>query len=950
MDIQDFFPSYPDIDDSSFQQDILNKKEFFELRLPRQLEDINKGESLNHQKIIQRFFGPHTPYDELFINHQTGSGKSGVAFITTEDLFNSKSFSKVYVLAKGSSLLISLMKQLVYVYSKRYTVPDTVEPGNQIRYIRRMTSDFYQFQTFETFAKGLSSFSDEVLQNKYENSIFILDEVHNIKSDETATVYSQFHRLFHLLENRKILLMSATPMRDDVSELATIMNLILPLDVQLPMDVSFTNMFIRDDTIIQIDRLKQFLRGRISFLDAPQEDTRKKYMGSFLNDLNIEQFKIYPTRMGPIQLEGYSEAFLKDTTEERSIYSNSRQAALFVFPDRSYGPEGLSRYANPKTGILKNEFLAEIFTVERLKKFSSKYAFIIKNILDNPKKLVYIYCSVVNGSGVNLLAQILESYGFTKAKGTEKKPGRRYISLTSQTGNIDTPLSFFNSRRNMLGNYCQVIIGSRKISEGFSFKNIQIIHITTEHWNYTEVQQAIARGIRYKSHEYLIQSGINPIVQIYQHVSLVNQNNTEIRSIDVMMMEVSQQKDILVQKMTRIIKEISFDCPLTFERNYRVGTEGSRECDYQECEYKCDSSLEPIAVDLSTYNLYYQNIDDNINRIRKLFSEHFSLSFQSIQDTLEIDTFQLLQVLSNVIRHNIPIVNKYGLECYLRGSRNEYYLVDNVVLPNDHSELYLYTKKPYITENKSLKNTIRDKAFQYNLGIIQILSSLKTKESVKKHLDSLSLEIQELVLENAITHQYKNGPTKLIDWILSIYKPHLRNTGKYKYVSILLLPKARCFDEKWSDCIYEEIQQQGNPEVNNPYGVYGIQEGDNFCIKEIIATQVGEKKDKRKEKSGSNCLEVGWNKPRLAELCLKLQLEIPPNELNPDAAEELSRNKSGKKILLDWQGKGWTSDELSRGLYWYKKSKEEICGVLKQWFNEKKLLIQGQCGRPTKKK
>jgi hypothetical protein len=773
-------------------------------------------------------------------------------------------------------------------------------------------------------------------------------------------VYRQFHRLFHLLDNRKILLMSGTPMRDDVSELGYIMNLLLPLDMQFPPEKEFNSRYVQGDDVVNEMELKEILRGRVSFLNSSPDNVQSKYMGMFINDLEVEQFKLFGLEMSPIQLEGYIQAFAKDTLEERSIYSNSKQAALFVFPDGSYGPTGLSKYTT-KSGALVPELNREVSKIDKLRQYSSKYAFIIQNILDNRNKLVYVYCSVVNGSGVNLFSRILNQYGYTQAKGTETREGKRFISLTSETTNVDRLLSFFNSERNMNGKYCQVIIGSRKISEGFTFKNIQIIHVSTLHWNYTETQQAIARGIRYQSHKDLILAGYDPVVQIYQHASLVNQRKRDesLRSLDVMMMMTSQEKDILIRKMDRVLKEISFDCPLTYERNVRITKDGSRECDYQECEYKCDSTFEPTQVDMTTYNLYYQNTDDVVNRVRKLFSQHFSMDFQSIQDLLEIDAQQLLQALSNIVRYNIPMVDVYGIECYLRESRNEYYLVDNIVLPNQRPELYLYTKSPFFMRNQSLQTTIRKKVLAHNLKEIQRLAQLESESQVKSCLGNMPIDIQEMVLEEAIIQRQNYGETNLIKWVTEALDAFLRTENLpqgFQLVSVLLPNRPRGFQvrkKKWKDCEYKEeerVQPVVNPEVDNPYGVYGIHQDENFCIKELIPLKPGEKVDKRKQKSGSNCLEVGWNKPKLSELCIRLNVDIPPDSLHPEPQSELERTKSGKKVLLDWQSKGWTTDDIARGLYWYQKSKEDICSTLRQWFNERNLLVQGTCGKTGKKK
>ncbi|MEI6490859.1 MAG: SDR family oxidoreductase, partial [bacterium] len=55
------------------------------------------------------------------------------------------------------------------------------------------------------------------------------------------------------------------------------------------------------------------------------------------------------------------------------------------------------------------------------------------------------------------------------------------------------------------GEYISVVLGSRSISEGYSFKNILEEHIITPHYNYAEIDQSIARGFRFKSHTHLIQ-------------------------------------------------------------------------------------------------------------------------------------------------------------------------------------------------------------------------------------------------------------------------------------------------------------------------------------------------------------------------------------------------------------------------------------------------------------
>lgn len=961
MNYEDFLPLYPEIDAPRFQQQILNKKEFYELKLSREIESISKGEFLNHQKIIRRFMNPNALYDELLLYHETGTGKSGVAFAVTEQLYNSGSFNKVLIFARGKAHLTSLLKDLVYKFSNRYSIPENIDEERKNSYLRKAVSGFYKFHTFETFATRLQDVSDEQINERYSNMVFIIDEVHQFKSDNDAKIYKQFHRLIHNTNNRKVLLMSGTPMRDDVSEISYIMNLILPIDQQLPVGKEFVEKYIdrEDKKIKNPDELKKIIRGRISFLSSSPVDTRSRYFGSYIGRFKIEQFKIFTTMMTSPQLEGYIEAYKLDLTKEGSIYTRTRQASMFVFPDGSYGQDALKNYTTP-SGVLKIEMFKDLNTFEGLAKYSSKYAFVLENISKNPKKLVYIYSSSVTGSGIETLSKILTYYGYKQATGKEKRPGKRFIVLSSEEkADVDTPLTFFNRPENRYGEYCQIIIGSRMVSESFTFKNIQIVHILTLHWNYTETQQATARAIRYGSHNDLIADGLIPQVEIYQHASILPSENPEIKSIDILMLETSQEKDILIRKMDRIIKEISFDCPLTFERNYRNTGLDSRDCDYQACDYKCDdSNLEQTTEDLSTYRLYYQNDQDIFKQLREIFSKYFSLQFGSIQDMIQVDTGVLIKVLSDCVRFNMIFINKYGVECYLREENDRYYLVDNICLPNHQQELEFYAQRPLITKKTSLKQLTNEHLFAHNMQKISKFFQSTNLEEAKTQLNALPVQVQELILETAIAQKIinktENKQTKFVE---QIYEKNL-SKKKGIFYSDLLDPRIRCLDpeeKEWKDCASKPIEESENFEVKmdirtqQKCGYYGILEDDRFCIVDArnAIDQKEEKIDKRKIKSGSNCLEVGFNKDRLAEICIELGLEVN-DVLSDNPRAELGKTASGRKLLEKW--KDWSDDKIAIGLHWYKKQKKETCGFIREWFAKHGLLVKGKCGQSGKVK
>ena len=77
------------------------------------------------------------------------------------------------------------------------------------------------------------------------------------------------------------------------------------------------------------------------------------------------------------------------------------------------------------------------------------------------------------------------------------------------------------------------------------------------------------------------------------------------------------------------------------------------------CNYECDGVGIPTdlenKIDYSTFNIYYSNqlILDFTEKVKSMFSKHFKLSLQEIQEELKINNVILLNVLSRMIEHII---------------------------------------------------------------------------------------------------------------------------------------------------------------------------------------------------------------------------------------------------------------------------------------------------------
>ena len=99
--------------------------------------------------------------------------------------------------------------------------------------------------------------TDEQIRTRFSNYAFCIDEVHNLRTKESITKihesttkstdtkdYEKIHDFLHKLQNKKVILLSGTPMADLPSEIADIMNLILPLNKQMPTGINFDNKFL----------------------------------------------------------------------------------------------------------------------------------------------------------------------------------------------------------------------------------------------------------------------------------------------------------------------------------------------------------------------------------------------------------------------------------------------------------------------------------------------------------------------------------------------------------------------------------------------------------------------------------------------------------------------------------------------------------------------------------
>ena len=214
IQVEDFLPKYPNIFKSEvdlfnlyeedFYEAIFKKKEFYSQKLPREEIKPEKGEPLKHQKIVAHFLSSKTPYDSLLLFHIMGTGKTCSAVTAIEQIKNEDSTIKgALILVRGDSLKKNFINELVNVCTKGQYIPENIDryptEMGKTGAINRMISEFYEFNTFEVFAKHINKMvengEEDKIKERYSNMIIVIDEAHNLRlQTKTVSMYTGIHR------------------------------------------------------------------------------------------------------------------------------------------------------------------------------------------------------------------------------------------------------------------------------------------------------------------------------------------------------------------------------------------------------------------------------------------------------------------------------------------------------------------------------------------------------------------------------------------------------------------------------------------------------------------------------------------------------------------------------------------------------------------------------------
>ena len=869
IQLDDLVYTYPRHNQPGFQTLISSKEEFRETSSETTEPVPKRGELFKHQKYLLRLM---RQFDNQLIVWRTGTGKScGVIAVSEyyktiagalEDMRNDSTvpYKHTYVLVKGPSLVEEFKFQLVCKCTDGDYITDLVNnsttetqrKGNVTRAIKT----FYTITTYGMFARELAKMTDSQIQQEYSHSIFIIDEVHNLRIDpekgktvidpktgnnvvvrivkkggiekevviEQRLIYDQLWRAFHTLSHRKVMLLSATPMINDRSEIGPILNLLLERERQLPYNIDYGK--------ITLEQFEPYLRGLISYVRELETGAIPEYQGTVIEaEYNVggiivpSQMIIYVTRMSKHQETTYNLAVnnpkaLRPESDRPEAFSDlQRQATNFVFPDGSTGSDGFRKFViNTGDGIyIPNPTLAKwLESLEFMRQLSSKFSEVVRLSRDTSGNS-WCYSNFVIGSGAILLSLCFEAQGFEKFSETSSiftsvagsglsslcspdiigkdrkvriKKRLRYTLLTSETPGPERNvlLEAFNSYENRHGEYIKVIVGSPVTRDGLNLANVLQIHLLGPGWNQASTYQAESRAIRSTSHVELIKEeklkliaeGKDPInanvtIRIYRHGSVTADGT----SIDINMYQLSEIKDRGIKRITRMMKQVSTDCYIHYNRNVRPNDiDGTSQCDYDICKYKCYDPA-PTYIDYSSYDVLYTGdiVDTAVTEIIEVFGMEFNMKFDKLYNILGQYRKKFIDLaVTKLIQNKVSIIDRYGYTSYLREDGGSLFLRRDFPLEIKEKEggysLSIYTEKLIGIHEIPINKYIGELQKKDQVQLIEQLQKLSVdSQEFNSTINNLNLENKVDLLESSIYQLFvKQTDSDIIRAIITKYR------------------------------------------------------------------------------------------------------------------------------------------------------------------------------------
>jgi len=579
-----------------------------------------------YQRFLRRVLSPDSPTRGLLMVHGTGTGKTCTAIQIAEEYIIRPEFQDKKVLVLASPPVQENFKTQVFNMSRVTVDPDGLLLSKQCtgrRYLdmllriqseplkwtdkatkekmndiaQNIIKEFYEFKGYGVFANELETQKlaggvEGWIHKTFDNRLIIIDEAHNIRTSEEGVPLKirsmALEQIIKTANNVTLILLTATPMYDDYSEIIFYFNLFLWNERKLKTDTSIQPSAVFTKTGQFQEGMESKFRGwcqdYVSFVKGDNPLTfpfRLPPPTSLISEpatVDMDDKPIPPSkRRNVLKL---TQSFVKGI--QQKVLTNLKnikglsiaEPTLCVFPEnatfrttfvRSQDADSEYDYAQGVSKFLAPSVIAE---------YSSKFA-LVNKIIKESTGLIFVYSNLVE-FGAQLFAMCLEEHGYESAIGKrllkstageiDRGSAGKYLLFTSDISATERTRAFerLKSKDNKDGNDIKIIVASPSISEGVDLQYIRQVHVLDYWWNMSRIEQVVGRGIRTCSHQSLDFENQN--CTVYLHICKLENSNKELID-EFYYRTMVERKAKAIAAVKSIIMESAMDCPIQQDIN-----------------------------------------------------------------------------------------------------------------------------------------------------------------------------------------------------------------------------------------------------------------------------------------------------------------------------------------------------------------------------------------------
>jgi SNF2 family DNA or RNA helicase len=384
---------------------------------------------------------------------------------------------------------------------------------------------------------------DKLMEN--DHGIIVLDEAHMLRNEDTKTV----EQLSEVLNrSKRLLLLSGTPIYNDVKDMASLVNTAAGKKV-LPEDKKeFEKRFINEKKI-NPGFLKRLLLG-------VKPGTRRELKNKDQLKKVLDQYVDY------YEPQGEAKAFYPKVNEEVvRVPMSGKQEEIYKFlegkmPAHLKWKIRMGLPPDKRELASLNSFASGLRQVANthgpFKKIESPDESVSPKIETAVSRLATRAAKDPNFRGLvysNYLAAGVHPY-----EAALKKLGLKYGMVTGGQS--------VKEKQDLVNRYnsgkLKVLLVSSSGGEGLDLKGTKLVQVMEPHWNRSKIQQVIGRGARYKSHLHLPPEERK--VEVEHYISTIKQGpidklfKVKSKSIDEYLYDRMDEKEQLKEEVKNLMR------------------------------------------------------------------------------------------------------------------------------------------------------------------------------------------------------------------------------------------------------------------------------------------------------------------------------------------------------------------------------------------------------------